>query len=212
MSAPSARFDHLVVAVRSLPEGVAEFARRTGIRPVAGGRHPDRGTENALISLGEGGYFEIIAPQIDATLAPEDEAMRELDTLRIIDWAVCVASVDHSIAALRSAGFALTPPQPGSRVTPSGERLAWTTFRLAHPAPRSSPFFIHWAAGTRHPSTSAPGGCSLSDLLIQDPSPDRVAMALSAVGFAGARYAHGQSRIEATVRCASNAVTFTTPG
>src|SRR5688572_3845719 len=70
--APLAQFDHLVIAVRSLEEGVAEFERLTGIKAGPGGRHPGRGTENALVSLGGGKYLEIIAPQAGATLSPRD--------------------------------------------------------------------------------------------------------------------------------------------
>ena len=61
-----AHMDHLMVAIRSLPDGIAEFERMTGIKAVVGGKHPGRGTENALVSLGDGSYLEIIAPQADA--------------------------------------------------------------------------------------------------------------------------------------------------
>ena len=65
--APQARSStHLVVGVRSLPEGIAEFEQLTGIKAAVGGKHPGRGTENALVSLGEGRYLEIIAPQAGA--------------------------------------------------------------------------------------------------------------------------------------------------
>ena len=57
---PLAQFDHLVVAARSLDEGVAEFERLTGVKAGVGGKHPGRGTENALVSFGGGKYLEII--------------------------------------------------------------------------------------------------------------------------------------------------------
>src|SRR5687768_18558203 len=75
-AAPLAQFDHLVVAVRSLEEGVAEFERLTGIKAGVGGKHPGRGTENALVSFGGGKYLEILAPQAGAALSPRDEGMR----------------------------------------------------------------------------------------------------------------------------------------
>jgi hypothetical protein len=78
--APRSQFDHLVVGIRSLPEGIAEFESLTGIKPGVGGKHPDRGTENALVSLGGGGYLEIIAPQPGATLSTVDEGMRRSST------------------------------------------------------------------------------------------------------------------------------------
>jgi hypothetical protein len=207
--APHAHFDHLVVAIRSLPDGIAEFERLTGVKAAIGGKHPGRGTGNALVSLGGGSYLEILAPLADATLSARDEAMRRLDRLTIINWAVGVDDVSGAVAALRKAGFGATPPQPGSRVTPSGDRLEWTTFGLGNPGITVAPFFIHWSAGMKHPSTTAPAGCELSKLTIQDPASARLSAALGAVGVAGVTYAQGAPRIEARLTCGTKAVTLT---
>ena len=208
--APIAQFDHLVVAVRSLDEGIAEFERLTGIKAGVGGKHPGRGTENALVSLGGGKYVEIIAPQAGVTLSPRDEGMRKLDRLRIIGWAVSVTDVPAAIAALKGAGFSTSPPQPGARVTPSGERLEWTTFGLAEQI-AMAPFFINWGATTKHPSTTAPGGCEMPELKITDPASDRLSAALGALGVPGVTYAKGSLRIDATIRCGSKTASLTTP-
>ena len=208
---PAAQFDHLVVAIRSLPEGIAEFERRTGIRAGVGGKHPDRGTENALVSFGGGKYLEIIAPQAGAQLSPRDEPMRSLERLHIINWAISVGSVDRAVETLRSAGFATTPAQPGSRVTPSGERLEWTTFGLVDRGIAVAPFFINWRGGTKHPATTAPGGCDLATLIVSDPASDRLATALDTLGIAEVAYMKGSPRIEATVKCANRTVTLATP-
>jgi hypothetical protein len=208
---PQAQFDHLVVAIRSLPEGIAEFERLTGIKAAVGGRHPGRGTENALVSFGGGAYLEIIAPQPGATLSPRDEAMRGLDRLRIIHWAISVSDVDEATQALRGASFAVQPPQPGSRMAPSGERLEWSTFALADSSVSVAPFFIHWSPSTRHPSTTAPGGCTLGQLALQDPESDRLSSALAALGVKGVSCATGAPRIEAAIRCGSKTATLATP-
>ena len=190
---------------------MAEFERLTGIKAGAGGKHPGRGTENALVSFGGGKYLEIIAPQAGVTLGPRDEPMRKLDRLRIINWAISVRDVGGAVAALQGAGFATTPPQPGSRVTPAGERLEWTTFGLADPAIAVAPFFINWSAATKHPSTTAPVGCEMPELTITDPSSDRLSTALGALGVSGVTYAKGAVRIDATIRCGSKTTTLTTP-
>jgi hypothetical protein len=207
----AAQFDHLVVAIRSLPEGIAQFEALTGIKAGVGGKHPDRGTENALVSFGSGKYLEIIAPQTAAQLSARDEAMRSLDRLRIINWAISVGSVDAAVATLRSAGFAATSPQPGSRVTPAGERLEWTTFGLADRTIGAAPFFINWSAGTKHPATTAPGGCDLGALTVTDPNSDRLSAALGPLGVTGVAYVKGGLRIEATVTCGNRTATLTTP-
>jgi hypothetical protein len=132
------------------------------------------------VSLGGGKYLEIIAPQEGAQLSAVDDAMRGLNRLRIIGWAVSVSDVDAAVASLKGAGFTVTPPQPGARVTPSGERLEWTTFELAETI-ATAPFFIHWSAATSHPSTTAPGGCELASFTVIDPQSDRLAAALGAL-------------------------------
>ena len=202
--------DHLVVAIRSLPEGIAEFERLTGITAGVGGSHPDRGTENALVSLGPGRYLEIMAPQAGARLAGRDEAMHGLEHLRIIDWAVSVSDVDAAIAVVRRAGLATRPPRPGSRVTPSGEVLQWTVFGLADRSLPAAPFFIHWEPGTNHPSTTAPGGCTLAQLTILDPSPERLTGVLAALGVEGVTCATGAARIEARLACRDKIATLAT--
>ena len=211
-SAPlRAQFDHLVVAIRSLPEGIAEFERATGVKATIGGKHPGRGTENALVSLGDGKYLEIIAPQEGAQLSPMDEGMRKIDTLHIIGWAVSVSDVDAAVAALKQANVAATSPQPGARVTPAGTRLEWTTLGLADRTIAMAPFFINWSASTKHPSTTAPGGCSLRTLTITDPTSDRLAAALKALAVDGVAYAKGPPRIDATIACGTKTLALTTP-
>ena len=206
-----AQFDHLVVAIRSLPEGIAEFEKLSGIKATVGGKHPGRGTENALVSLGAGKYLEIIAPQQDAPLSPMDEGMRKLDRLHVINWAVSVSDVDAAAAALKAAGFATTAPAPGSRVTPAGDRLEWTTLGLGERNIAMAPFFIHWSASTKHPSTTTPGGCSLDTLTITDPNSDRLAAALGALGVRDVSYAKGALRIDAALACGSRKIALTTP-
>src|SRR6185436_9550637 len=85
--APRAQLDHIVVGIRSLDEGIAQFEQLTGVKAGIGGKHPGRGTENALVSLGGGSYLEILAPQASASLSPQDQPLRNLARLTIIDWA-----------------------------------------------------------------------------------------------------------------------------
>jgi len=209
--APRAQLDHIVVAIRSLNEGIAQFERLTGVKAAVGGRHPGRGTENALVSLDGGAYLEIIAPQPGATLSPQDQPMLNLERLTIIDWAVSVPEVDGAVAALKDAGFAASPAQPGARLTPAGERLDWTTFGLRGADINSAPFFIRWSPNTRHPSTTAPGGCVLDELLVRDPASDRLMTAMRALDVSRVTIAKGALHLEATLTCGSKRATLTSP-
>jgi hypothetical protein len=68
-----AHVDHLVVAARSLQEGVAWCEATLGITPGAGGEHPLFGTHNRLFRIATVNfprvYFEIIAINSEAPCA-----------------------------------------------------------------------------------------------------------------------------------------------
>jgi hypothetical protein len=63
-----------------------------------------------------------------------------------------------------------------------------------------------------HPSTTAPGGCTLAGLTVRHPEPDRLSKALSALGVEGVICVQGASGIEARLACGDKTATLTTSG
>ncbi|WP_343673997.1 VOC family protein [Paraburkholderia heleia] len=61
MNASSLRLDHLVVAARTLEEGVQYVSDALGVAPSGGGAHPLMRTHNRLFGLWGGAYLEVIA-------------------------------------------------------------------------------------------------------------------------------------------------------
>lgn len=166
-AAPPAQIDHILLGIDDLDRGVKAFEEATGVKPVYGGKHP-RGTHNALVSLGDGTYVEIIAVQKGA-MPPEDFAgLAQLHTLTPIGWAVSSQDSAQLRSRLEAAGMAVTDPAPGSRITPAGKTLSWQTFNLKDNF-EEAPFFIVWSAQTAHPSTTSPGGCKLQQWRIAGP-------------------------------------------
>ena len=204
----TAHVDHIMLGIRNLDEGIAELQQRTGVTAVRGGSHPGRGTENALVSLGDTTYVEIIAPQHDA---PADESLaqlRKLETLTPVGWAAGVNDAEAARAAIARAGINVTPTAPGSRKTPSGATLGWVTFDLVGYDSDGVPFFIRWNPGTIHPSQSSPGGCALQRLSIEDPNAAAIQKALHAVGLAIPITNSERTTIALTVSCGGRVTTF----
>lgn len=179
MTANLSGIDHVILGVNDLQKGIEELERLTGVRAVFGGAHPGRGTQNALLSLGEPYYLEILAPNPEESGDTESvRELRKLTTLTPIGWAASSEDLPALQDRLKSQGIETGEIRPGARNRPDGTRLAWKTLGFAPPASDLLPFFIDWEAGTAHPSTTSPAGCRLTGFAIEDPAPDSLRRSL----------------------------------
>lgn len=153
--------DHILLGSNNLDAGIAYIEKQSGVRPAFGGVHPGRGTRNALASLGELHYLEVIAPDPQQAGAPDTFGLQPLATPRLIAWAVHVPDISAQTNRLADAGIEFEGPVAGSRDRPDGRVLRWKALRLKDDRQGLLPFFIEWAAGSVHPSTDAPAGCRL---------------------------------------------------
>ena len=150
-------FDHLVIATRDLDQAKERFLERSGVRPIDGGPHPGRGTRNALVSLGEGQYLEILAPD------PEQDTPEGLMASfppdghdQIFHWAIRSQDLPGVARRATEVGLKPSPVVAASRVQPSGEPLEWDLMAVGgHGLAGLAPFFIDWKQSI-HPSTNAP--------------------------------------------------------
>ena len=110
--------DHLVVAARTLEQGVAWCEATLGVQPSAGGQHVFMGTHNRLVDISTAhsprAYLEIIA--IDPSLpAPGRARWFELDDAgmrqrlaaapQLVHWAARVDDIDAAHAAMLADGI-----------------------------------------------------------------------------------------------------------
>src|SRR5208337_1225889 len=127
-----ALLDHILLGCHDLDQGIAFVEEHTGVHAAFGGVHPGRGTRNALLSLGEHCYLEVIAPDpkqsdIQAWAVPQLTLIKQLTTPRLIGWAVHRGEIQALGKKLRESGVAIRGPVPGSRTRADGRVLSWKT-------------------------------------------------------------------------------------
>ncbi len=166
--------DHILLGCSDLDQGIAFVEQHTGVRAAFGGVHPGRGTRNALLSLGDRRYLEIIAPDPAQTgIAPTDRlsAIKDLHNPTLVGWAAHVDDIDSLAMKLKHQGVTVDGPRPGSRKRPDGRLLQWKTLGVDAQPEQVIPFFIEWAKETVHPSVDAPSGCRLDIFRAGDKDP-----------------------------------------
>lgn len=113
--------DHMVIVVRDLEAAIKSY-QQLGFTVVPGGRHPV-GTHNALISLADGAYLELIA------FYDAHPKHRWWTTLQqgggLVDFCMQTDDLRGDTAAFRSAGVNIDDPQPLTRIRPDGYQLKW---------------------------------------------------------------------------------------
>ena len=175
------KLDHILLGCSDLDRGIAFVEQHLGVKAMYGGVHPGRGTKNALVSLGERHYLEIIAPdpaQPDSKSARWSQ-LEKLTEPRLVEWAAHPGDLRSFARRLQQAGLAFEGPTPGSRKRPDGRLLQWQTLTLKDDASGLLPFFIEWSADSLHPSADSPAGCHLVRLELATPEPDELAKMLA---------------------------------
>lgn len=203
--------DHLVYAVPDLAAGISSIEHLFGCSVVPGGRHEKWGTRNALVSLGETCYLEIIGPDPEATM-DGDPVLFGIDRLegpRLVTWAAKGNDLETTIGRAAAVGVDLGSVFPGSRELPDGSVLAWhLTDPFAEREDGVVPFFIDWG-DSPHPAAILPLACELLGLAVAHPDAARIASALRAIGVPMDIATRSTVSITATIRTPNGVVELT---
>src|SRR6266850_2715823 len=178
-----ALLDHIILGCNDLDLGMELVEQNTGVRPAIGGVHPGRGTRNALLSLGERRYLEIIAPDPAQQKIVHFPQIREMKEPRLIGWAVHPPDIAATAKLLRDNQVAFQGPDEGSRKRPDGRVLNWKTVNLADDRHGLLPFFIEWSADSVHPSKDAPKKCHLDYFTVMSDEPDDLSATVKRIGL-----------------------------
>ena len=167
------QIDHFVWGAPDLAQGCEEMADLLGCTPLPGGQHPGMGTQNALLSLGDGVYLEIIAPSDDP--GPEGSLGHRIGALAtpgLITWVLRSDALTNVAERSSTCNQDLTAlgPMPTQRETPEGDLLSWELLFLAgHGFGGLLPFFIDWQE-TIHPSRTAPVAAQFASFDLASPN------------------------------------------
>ncbi len=171
------RFDHAVIAVRDLTDGMRRF-ESLGFTVSRGGRHPGQGTENAIVRFGLD-YLELLAVTDEHEAQPTGlgglMVNRFLKAFRrgLIGYALASDGIAQDADRLRAFGLEVEGPFSMRRERPDGSTLAW---QLAIPGGspwrRPWPFLIAWETpdaerlSREQPSAHANGACGVLALTV----------------------------------------------
>ena len=159
-----AKLDHIMFASADLDQSIEEIADLTGVRPALGGSHRGIGTRNALLSLGDDQYLEIIAPDHRQNLSgTTGELLLQHGGSGIRGWAVATTDLNSLADFATNAGYGCQDIIDMSRTTPEGVHLEWQLRFLT--GNNLLPFFIDWKVSP-HPALSTPKGCSLLEFCV----------------------------------------------
>ena len=181
----AADVDHIMWGARSLDEGIAFIEAKTGVKAVFGGVHPNRGTRNALVSLGKGQYLEILSldPAQPGVRDVRTTQLEQLTAPRILTWAAGTRDIELLDNRLRAAGFETSGVIPGSRAKPDGTTLKWRSLSVGGHDNDLVPFVIEWDRASTHPSADSPAGCTIKALRLEHPDPAKIDRFLEAMGL-----------------------------
>lgn len=185
------RLDHIAVLAPTLAAGNAWVRTCLGIEPPAGGAHPQMGTHNHLLRLGDDFFLEVIAADPQA-LKPGHSRWFGLDQTAATEahWAEgrrlrgMVARTDDLPAVVSAAPDLLGKP---TRIT-RGER-AWQFAVRADghlPMGGALPHVMDWGAQGMAAPKMPDHGCKLLALVLETPFPAAVTTLYGLIGLTGA--------------------------
>ena len=164
--------DHVILGIDDLEKGMSEFENSTGVAPIYGGVHEKLGTHNALVSMGEGRYLEILAPR-DPSHIQNPFGNFQLESLTPIGWVIRSEDLQREIEDLDAYKIAHNGISSMSRKASDGSEISWRNiFLKGQEQIAINPFYIEWGSGVTHPSEATPKGCLLEAITVSTQQED----------------------------------------
>jgi len=185
MTFPFLQLDHLILTASDLATGMDYVENILGVRPVYSGQHLGLGTHNALLSLGNRMYFEVIAPDPTQDIAAE-KLWIDIPAgypPRLSMWVAQASSLQMCGSIARIHQIPLGAVNSGTRTQADGTQIHW---QATNPAVENFdgliPFFIDWG-DSPHPSEQLPSAGSLEKIVATHPEAARMSGYWEAFGI-----------------------------
>eukprot|EP01084_Bolivina_argentea_P031561 58425_1 len=179
-----ATIDHIVYWCTDLKKSITKFEKLLGITPVISGRHLKWGSWNALFSLDNGTYFELLADDPNNEIQRSNQSLKSLVGRKENGWEGILNFMcrppnkyknklkDYKQMIIKSTNFDYGIIFPGERKLPNKTMLKWELMRptdannkIYNEAQGILPTMIDWKLeNNNHPSYTSPQGCKLLTL------------------------------------------------
>ena len=181
------KLDHLAIIAPSLEAGADYVRSQLGIEMQKGGKHPQMGTHNLLLRLGDDVYLEVIAadPEVAAPSKPrwfgldDPQAVQAVwdEGRRLRGWVVRTEDIDAVLASRETLLGRKTRVSRGDR--------SWDFSLLPDgslPVGGVAPSVIEWGDHKNPASGMSDCGARLRAFEIEHPDPDQVSRLYSQLG------------------------------
>ena len=133
--------DHAILAVEDLAAAAALYDTALGLRVSGGGVHPQFGTANRIVVLGDD-YLELISVAPGAQPQGFIGALLASGAHGAAGYALATEDPDRAATTMRERGLAAEGPAPGRLEAEGGFSRGWQTVRLSDPETAGLPFVI----------------------------------------------------------------------
>jgi Glyoxalase-like domain len=187
------QLDHIAIIAPSLKDGIIWVRECLGVSPQMGGKHPQMGTHNMLLRLGDDCFLEVIAIDPNAP-KPAQRRWFGIDDKDALD--------DHWHAGSRLRGMVARTETPGAltAATAQSPELLGTPMRITRgerewqfavrtdgrlPMDGAVPHLMDWGAQGPAAPQLPDLGCKLIELVLETPAPDAIQAVYDRIGLFG---------------------------
>lgn len=165
--------DHFMWVCKDLDEAIASFYQVTGVKAEKSGAHKGMGTHNALLSLGEKCYLEILSVDPAQDIQTKfTQRIQALEVPGLLTWAAQKDDLDDVQVMSCEAELVDIPAVAASRMTEAGDQLDWQ-LKFLGGTELGFPFLIDWL-DSPHPALTSPKGCDMGVFTIFSPDAEKL--------------------------------------